>query len=66
MRNLDLLDLIFEIFYVIDFFMQFFVEYEAKEPSTHIVREISKTAMRYYNNGMIYDLIPLVPLNRIF
>lgn len=65
-RNLDLLDLIFEIFYAIDFGMQFFVEYEAKEPSTHIVREISKTSMRYYRNEMIYDLIPLVPLNRIF
>jgi hypothetical protein len=64
--KLDLLDLVFEIFYAIDFFMQFFVEYEAKEPSTHIVRELSKTSMRYYNNGMIYDLIPLVPLNRIF
>jgi hypothetical protein len=65
-KNLDLLDLIFEIFYIIDFLIQFLVEYEAKEPSTHIVREISKTATRYYKNEMIYDMIPLFPFNRFF
>lgn len=47
-----------------DFTSQFCVDY--KRPNSPVpVRDILKTAERYAKNEMIYDLIPLLPLQLI-
>lgn len=50
-----------ELFMFIDFLIQFCLEYKEMD-STEPVKQLAKTAMRYAQNEMIYDLIPLIPL----
>lgn len=54
-----------ELIQLVDFVLQFCLEYKEID-KTEPVRELYKTAMRYANNEMIYDLIPLIPFQWMF
>lgn len=57
--------LVLEIFFSLDFIIQFFVEY-TPDDSIEPVRNLFKTSLRYAQNEAIVDLIPLIPFNLFF
>ena len=52
--------LIIEAVFLLDFFLSFFIEYSVQEKPDP-VRDLSKTALRYFKNEMKFDLLPLIP-----
>ena len=58
------MELVVESLFLLDFITSFFLEYMPQnQESLQPVRDVSKTAMRYAQNGMVRDLIPLIPFN---
>lgn len=52
---------IFEVFYLLDLILNFFVEYK-EEDETRVVREFHLTMINYIKNDFLIDLLPILPL----
>lgn len=62
---MDDMMLVIESVMLIDFLIHFCLEYKEID-KTEPIRELSKTALRYAQNEMVYDLVPLIPFQFIF
>ena len=60
-----MLEIIFEILFLIHMILQFFKEYKPTD-SVYPVRDLKKIAINFYNTEFWYNLIPLIPLPQMF
>ena len=69
-ESLDLIyqfELIVEGLFLLDFILSFFLQYMPQNAETLVpIKDVSKTAMRYFQTGMSRDLIPLIPFHLFF
>ena len=59
-----MIQLVIELSFFVDMLICFLTEYTDKQK--FVIRDVSKTSVRYFKNEFIYDFVPLIPCNTIF
>ena len=60
-RILHMLEIFFEVMFLMHMILQFFLEYKSND-SIYPVRDLKKIALNLYRTEFLYNLIPLIPL----
>jgi hypothetical protein len=60
-RHCNKVQLFFELFFFIEMIVSFITEYI--DHNNRPVRDIFKISKKYFREGFIYDIIPLIPFN---